>query len=272
MPEIVANGVKLHVQRLRPRRPVPTATVVFVHGLVIDNLSSFYYTLASPVVDAGCEAVLYDLRGHGRSERPPTGYGLDDGVADLDALLDALGIHHPVYLLGNSFGAILATRMAMLRPDRVAGLILVEGQCVTEGAAAWVEDMANSLTVGAMGLERQPIPRVTRMSQRKFVKFLHASDALLNRTTIIDDLALTPPIPARVLESIECPVLAAYGERSELLGAVDVLRRHVPDLTVEIFPGLAHTLLADGTDDLRDLIVGWLDRVAPPALAAAAVG
>lgn len=272
MPEVHANGVKLHVQRLRPRRPVPVATVVFVHGLVIDNLSSFYYTLAAPVVDAGAEAILYDLRGHGRSERPPTGYGLDDGVADLDGLLDAIGVRHPVYLLGNSFGAILATRMAIVHPERVAGLILVEGQCVTEGDAAWVEDMANSLTVGALGLERQPLPRVGRASHRKFAKFVHHCDALLNGTTLIDDLALTPAIPARMLESLECPVLAAYGERSELIGAVDVLRRHVSNLTVEIFPGLAHTILADGTDDLRDLVLGWIDQVAAPELAHAAVG
>src|ERR1044072_8784391 len=97
--------------------------------------------LAAPVVDAGAEAILYDLRGHGRSERPPTGYGLHDGVADLLGLLDALGVRHPVYLLGNSYGAILATRVAILHPERVAGLIIVEGQCVTEGDAAWVEDM-----------------------------------------------------------------------------------------------------------------------------------
>ena len=154
MADVVANGVKFHVQRLVPKRRIPGMTVVFVHGLIIDNLSSFYYTLAGPVMDAGAEAFLYDLRGHGRSERPPTGYGPDDSVADLVALLDACGIDHPVYLLGNSYGAIVAARMAIAHPDRVAGIVLVEGHSAPVAGSAWEEDMANTLTAGAMRLER----------------------------------------------------------------------------------------------------------------------
>jgi len=45
MADVVANGVRHHVQRLgRGDR-----TVVFVHGLVMDNLSSWYFTVANPV-------------------------------------------------------------------------------------------------------------------------------------------------------------------------------------------------------------------------------
>ena len=64
------------MQRLGPTpEDAPAApTVVFVHGLVMDNLSSFYYTLAAPLAQAGFGTVLFDLRGHGLSERPPSGY------------------------------------------------------------------------------------------------------------------------------------------------------------------------------------------------------
>ena len=63
MVDVVANGVRHHVQRLGAGVP----PVVFVHGLVMDNLSSFYFTLANPVA-ARTEAILYDLRGHGGTE------------------------------------------------------------------------------------------------------------------------------------------------------------------------------------------------------------
>ena len=53
----------------------------------MDNLSSFYCTLAGPVSRAGHEVLLYDQRGHGRSERPPGGYDRDTAVDDLAALL-----------------------------------------------------------------------------------------------------------------------------------------------------------------------------------------
>jgi pimeloyl-ACP methyl ester carboxylesterase len=102
MPDICANGARFHVQWLGPTAGATVPTVVFVHGLVTDNLSSFYYTLAGPVVSAGARAVLYDLRGHGRSSRPSHGYSTRDGMADLCALLDVLNLTEPAYLVGNS--------------------------------------------------------------------------------------------------------------------------------------------------------------------------
>ena len=129
MADVVANGVRHHVQRLGGGR----RTVVFLHGLVMDNLSSLYFTLANPVA-AGADVVLYDLRGHGRSERPAAGYRVDDLVADLGALLDALGVDGPVDLVGNSFGGLLALAFAAAAPARVAGLALVDAH---DGADGW---------------------------------------------------------------------------------------------------------------------------------------
>ena len=69
MAEIVARGVRFHVQHLdlslggnHPDRPL----VVFLHGLVMDNLSSWYFTVANPVARIA-DVLLYDLRGHGKS-------------------------------------------------------------------------------------------------------------------------------------------------------------------------------------------------------------
>jgi len=72
MADVVANGVRHHVQRFGKGE----RTVVFIHGLVMDNLSSFYFTLANPIAET-CDVICYDLRGHGMSERPPTGYTVD---------------------------------------------------------------------------------------------------------------------------------------------------------------------------------------------------
>jgi pimeloyl-ACP methyl ester carboxylesterase len=259
MADVVANGMKFHVQRMVPKHAIPRTTVVFVHGLIIDNLSSFYYTLAGPVMDAGAEAFLYDLRGHGRSERPATGYGPDDSVADLAALLDACGIDYPVYVLGNSYGSVVAARMAMTHPDRVAGVILVEGHYAPVGGSSWEEDMANTLTAGAMQLERDELPKQAfKLGHRKLVRFIRTADALLNGTSIINDLACGRSMTPADLREVECPVLAVYGEASELIGATRILLDNVADLTLEIFPGLAHTVLAEATDDLSASVVRWL--------------
>src|SRR6185436_684479 len=114
MADVVVNGVRHHVQRLGRGAPA----VVFVHGLVMDNLSSFYFTLANPVA-ATHQAVLYDLRGHGLSERPARGYAIADFVADLGALIDAHDLGAQVHLVGNSFGGTVALAFAAAHPDRV---------------------------------------------------------------------------------------------------------------------------------------------------------
>lgn len=258
MTEVVANGQRFHVQRLPPEGPEARGRVVFVHGLVIDNLSSFYYTLAAPVAQAGMEAVLYDLRGHGMSERPPTGYAMSDAVTDLDALLDALDIVEPVFLIGNSYGAMVAIRMALAHPQRVAGLILIEGHA-GEQAGDWIEEMANTLTVAALGLEHDRArEQLAAAGERKLSRMAGKAGALLNGTTLIDDLAALHPVGPADLAAIQCPVLAIYGESSELVSAAGDLARNVPDCMVTVFPGLAHTVLTDATSELRAAVVGWL--------------
>src|SRR5260370_12700895 len=75
------------------------APVVFTHawGLRSDQ---FDYQVPA-FTDAGLHCVLYDRRGHGRSDRPATGYDFDTPADDLPALTD----HFPLYnltLLGPS--------------------------------------------------------------------------------------------------------------------------------------------------------------------------
>ena len=67
--------------------------------------------------------VAVDLRGHGLSDAPATGYTSDDHAADVIGVLEALGIPR-VALLGHSLGADTALHTALLRPDLMDRLIL----------------------------------------------------------------------------------------------------------------------------------------------------
>jgi pimeloyl-ACP methyl ester carboxylesterase len=259
MPTVSANGARFHVQRLETSAGAGAPTVVFVHGLVTDNLSSFYYTLAGPVVAAGARAILYDLRGHGKSDRPPGGYTTRDGVTDMCALLDALGVAGPVYLVGNSYGGLIATGLALAAPERVAGLAVIEAACAGPGAAAWMEDILNTLTVAALSLEHeQTAQRLAAAGKRKLARLATSAGLLLNETSLIEDLGSERPLEAAALEAIGCPVLGVFGERSELRPAADELRRHVRDCRIEIIPGLAHTVLREATALLSSIVLEWL--------------
>jgi pimeloyl-ACP methyl ester carboxylesterase len=66
----------------------------------------------------------YDLRGHGRSGKPPGPYDLDDYVADLAALLDAQSVDRTT-LVGFSFGGMIAPAFTVRHPERVRALGIV---------------------------------------------------------------------------------------------------------------------------------------------------
>jgi len=66
-----------------------------------------------------------DLRGHGFSDKPPTGYGLDDHVEDVLQLIASLRLRRPV-LLGHSIGGAVATFIAAALGDACGGLILLD--------------------------------------------------------------------------------------------------------------------------------------------------
>ncbi|MFC7450885.1 alpha/beta fold hydrolase [Rhodococcus daqingensis] len=263
MAEVLANGLRFHVQRVAPARhqhlPADHPTVVFLHGLAVDDLSSFYYTLADPVAKAGFEVILYDQRGQGLSERPPEGYGLDDAVADLFAILDAVDICRPVVLIGNSYGGILAGRAALARPERVAGLVLIDAGFAGDIVDEWLERMINTLSAAALQYEVERIgEQCAAVGWRKIARQAIGINALLNETTLIEDLAAAPAVDPARLSEMACPVLAVFGEHSEMVGAARELADQVPDCTVKVLPGLAHTLLREATDPLSEVVVSWL--------------
>ncbi|MGW0389939.1 alpha/beta fold hydrolase [Streptomyces sp. NPDC003042] len=261
MAEIRANALRFHVQRLPAAEVAPSdgtrgvrdTPVVFLHGLVVDNLSSFYCPLGVPLARAGHEVVLYDLRGHGLSERPPTGYDSRSAVRDLVALLSALGLDgRPVHLVGNSYGGTLALHAALARPDLVAGLTLLEPPL----SGPWVENMVDTLSVAALSLEDSQVPaELSSLRLRKAAKLTVIADALLNRTTLIDDIAAGRTFTPADYAGIRCPVLVVCGEHSELVPGAAELARHAPRCTLRILPGLGHDVLKESGGVLRGAVL-----------------
>ena len=102
MPIASVNGVRLHFVVLDPVRPARNnGNVVLVHGLG-ETLGCWYWKLA-PELSRFNRVVMFDLRGHGLSSMPSTGYTAQVMATDVLALLDYLGVAD-AHFLGHSLG------------------------------------------------------------------------------------------------------------------------------------------------------------------------
>lgn len=264
MAEVTARGLRFHVQRLgvaaegTSANAPPRPRVVLLHGLVMDNLSSLWFTLANPLATIA-EVLLYDLRGHGKSERPASGYGLEDMMADLGAVLDALDVREPVFLVGNSFGGLLGLALAAHAPARVRGLVLVDGHLGEQG---WTERMAATLAL--QGEERdQRIAEsfqswLGRHSERKSTRLAQSAAALVYGTSLVDDMRRSPRLDDAALARVRCPVLALYGESSDLRAEAEHIAARLPRCELHVLPGCSHSVLWEATARVRDETLAWI--------------
>jgi len=118
MPKISANGLTFHVQQAGEG-----PDVILIHGLTGDLSIWFLCRAMSELAEGHHRVTAYDLRGHGYSDIPPSGYTSADQAADVLALMDAIGAGK-ARLVGHSFGAVIALHAAVLAPDRVEALVL----------------------------------------------------------------------------------------------------------------------------------------------------
>ena len=136
----LSNGVTLHYAH---QGPASGPAVVMLHGFT-DSWFSFSRVL--PLLPADLRVIAPDLRGHGDSDRPVTGYRLADFADDVLRLMDALQVPKAV-LVGHSMGSFVARKVNELAPERVSRLVLVGAGLLPQSAATFeLAEAVNALT------------------------------------------------------------------------------------------------------------------------------
>src|SRR6478672_6710571 len=95
-----ANGITIHYRRTGGDKP----PVVLLHGLMTNGAC---WTPLARALEKDYDVIMPDARGHGKSGVPDHGYRYDDLAADVESLIDTLGLTTPV-VLGHSMGGMTA--------------------------------------------------------------------------------------------------------------------------------------------------------------------
>lgn len=129
--------------------------LLLVPGLGGD--SRFFSGVVGPLA-ATCHVIVYDLRGGGRSDKPPGPYTVEQMAEDADGLLDVLRIERAV-VMGYSMGGRIALSLALDHSARVRRLVLAATSASTPPSRTlsrrWLALEVLS-RLPAPGRERQP--------------------------------------------------------------------------------------------------------------------
>jgi len=216
--------------------------VVFLHGWP-DSWFSFSRVL--PLLPPRLRAFVPDQRGYGDSDRPASGYAIDDFATDVVAFLDAVGVERAA-IVGHSFGSFVARRVAIASPARVSRLVLI-GTGVSAGtppvreAQASLRELADPVTVDfarafQAGTAHAPLPasffeRIVEESMKLPSRlWRELLDALLAYADA-DDLARITP-----------PTLLLWGEHDALFPRQDQdrLAASIRGAELRIYRGIGH--------------------------------
>lgn len=107
----------------RPEQPL----IVFTHAALLDHHA---WELQIPMLLEGYRVLLWDLRGHGRSQPFGTGFSVEMCANDLLAILDHLGEEQAIFV-GHSLGGNVTQELVFYHPERVKALVMLGCTCNT---------------------------------------------------------------------------------------------------------------------------------------------
>ncbi len=260
---ILAGEVPIAVTEFpNPGRPA----VVMLHG--IGSRGQSWWPVIDPLA-ARFHLFQIDLRGHGASGKPPSGYLVDDYAADLNTALDALELEEP-RIMGHSLGALVTLYWASDHPSRAAALVLEDPALRTPPAIldafdGW-QQLAALTPLQAAAWYRQEYPdwsdedclrraeTITATAPGVFAELrAEAAAALANGTTD----------RTHILAGVRSPALLVYGNLD--LGGMVLLedaQRFTEIMSrarAIAIPQVGHNVHRDAPDAFLEAVIPFLD-------------
>lgn len=234
------------------------APVVLLHGEGLDT--SIWNGLALPG-----RVLAMNLRGHGGSEVTEPPYAMGALVRDVEAALDACGIHDAV-IVGHGLGGMIAQALAVKRLNLVRGLVLT-GTAAKRGPAALWHAEADAVAQG--GMEAVASTRAGLWTPRR-------GDAAPLRELLLrcdpqgyqgacTAIAGTDLLAATATLRLPALILAGTEDRAVPPDLARETAELIPGAEVALLRGAGHVAAMDAAEDMSQRIGGFLSRIGQSA-------
>ena len=223
-----------------------------------------------PVLADKFRVLNLDFRGHGRSSALTEAFSLYDGVSDVVAVLDEIGIEKAVWC-GLSVGGMVALRAALICPERVEGLILLDTDAGPEAPLRKLKYYGMGLGARFLGIgpflrpisrlmfgptTRRENPTLVSEWKRQFStvhvpSMLRGLNALMRRDSLLSRLP-----------RIGVPALVLVGAEDRSLPPALARRIHegLPDSRLVEIPAAGHLSVLEQPAPVNEAILDFLER------------
>jgi pimeloyl-ACP methyl ester carboxylesterase len=238
--------------------------LVAIHGIGSSGIS--WLPVLRPLAER-FRLVTIDLRGHGKSSKPGSGYLLDDYADDLEAVLAAYG--EAPHILGHSLGGLVAITWAKRHPATAVGILLEDMPMVlnfeqVDRLNGWA-DLAAMTVDEIVAFYRTEYPDWTEDDYRGRAEVMASTDVpvfLELRDRAMAGEGLDMENEARGITS---PVCLLYGD-VEAGGLVSLERAARfaaigPNVTAVNIPGASHSIHRDSTEAFLKATFAFFDSL-----------
>jgi pimeloyl-ACP methyl ester carboxylesterase len=230
-----------------------TQTVIFVHGWTCDDSS--WQGQVGPI-SSNRRVITLDLPGHGRSGMPAKGFSMELFARAVEAVRAEAEVDKAV-LVGHSMGTPVIRKYALLYPDRVAGLVLVDGLVqIADGGAGGPAPRSPTGAARENMIRGMFSPLTTPALQQQILKMMMGAP----EQTAAGAMQATWDRTQWSNDPVKAPTLAIYAGTRPLSNE-DAIKRLYPAAEYHQIPQTGHFLMMERPDAFNTLLTRFLDRV-----------
>jgi pimeloyl-ACP methyl ester carboxylesterase len=231
--------------------------IIFVHGWTCDATS---WDAQLPAFSRTHRVITLDLPGHGQSAFPKDGrFSMDLFARAVEAVRKDAGVDR-VVVIGHSMGGPVVRQYALLYPQHVAAVALVDGLVLMKGGSA---RPGRGPMTGPEGMKvREEMvrgmfgPATTPANQQHILKMMLGT----SEQTAAGAMSATRDQSTWTNDPMRVPVLAVYADKSRLAdpAAMKVL---YPMLEYHEIPRTGHFVMMDDPAAFNALLSAFLERI-----------